>query len=66
MGLRRFSMSPAFVPTIKELVRCTDLSLAQQTAQRVLRLRTFRAVRRYLSQMTRRVCPNAAILDTRK
>jgi phosphoenolpyruvate-protein phosphotransferase len=66
MGLRRFSMSPAFVPTIKELVRCTDLSLAEQIAQRVLRLRTFKDVRRYLSQMTRKVCPNAASLDTRK
>jgi phosphoenolpyruvate-protein phosphotransferase (PTS system enzyme I) len=66
MGLRRFSMSPAFVPTIKELVRSTDLNLAKQVAQRVLRLRTFKDVRRYLSHMTRKVCPNAAILDTRK
>src|SRR5205085_10751198 len=29
MGLRRFSMSPAFVPSIKELVRRTQLERAR-------------------------------------
>jgi phosphoenolpyruvate-protein phosphotransferase len=66
MGLRRLSMSPAFVPTLKELVRSTDLALAEQTARKALRLRTFREVRRYLTHMTRKVCPNVAFLDTRK
>jgi phosphoenolpyruvate-protein phosphotransferase (PTS system enzyme I) len=66
MGLTRFSMSPAFVPTIKEVARCSARDLAEQTAVRVLRLRTFKQVRQYLTQMTRKVCPNAAILDTKK
>ena len=66
MGLRRVSMSPAFVPTIKELVRSTDLALAEKAARKVLRLRTFREVRRFLTRITRKVCPNVAFLDTRK
>jgi phosphoenolpyruvate-protein phosphotransferase (PTS system enzyme I) len=66
MGLRQLSMSPAFVPTLKELVRSTQLELAERTARKVLRLRTFREVRRFLTHMTRKVCPNVAFLDTRK
>jgi phosphotransferase system enzyme I (PtsI) len=66
MGLRRFSMSPAFVPTIKEVAHCCARELAEQIAARVLRLRTFKQVRQYLTQMTRKVCPSAAILDTKK
>jgi phosphoenolpyruvate-protein phosphotransferase len=66
MGLRRLSMSPAFVPTLKEMVRSTQLQLAQRTARKVLRLHTFREVRRFLTRMTRKVCPNVAFLDTRK
>jgi phosphotransferase system enzyme I (PtsI) len=65
MGLRRFSMSPAFVPTIKELVRCTSLAVAQQIAQRVLCLTTAGEVRGYLTRRLREICPKVAILDTR-
>jgi phosphoenolpyruvate-protein phosphotransferase (PTS system enzyme I) len=66
MGLRQLSMSPAFVPALKELVRSTDLALAAKTARKVLRLQTFREVRRYLSRVTRKICPNVAFLDTSK
>jgi phosphotransferase system enzyme I (PtsI) len=66
MGLRRLSMSPAFVPSIKELVRCTDLDLAEETSRKVLRLKTFGGVRRYLSRVARRVCPSVAFLDTQR
>jgi phosphoenolpyruvate-protein phosphotransferase len=66
MGLTRFSMSPAFVPTIKELARSATHEIATQTAARVVRLRTFKQVRTYLAEVTRRVCPNVTILDTKK
>jgi phosphoenolpyruvate-protein phosphotransferase len=66
MGLRRFSMSPAFVSTIKEAVRAVPLSDAQRVANRVMRLRTFRGVRGYLSRVVQRLCPSVAILDTKK
>jgi phosphotransferase system enzyme I (PtsI) len=66
MGLRRLSMSPAFVPTLKEVTRCSVLADARKVARRVLRLRTFNQVRNYLSRKTREMCPNVAFLDTRK
>ncbi|MBI3821161.1 MAG: phosphoenolpyruvate--protein phosphotransferase, partial [Planctomycetes bacterium] len=66
MGLRRFSMSPAFVPSIKEVARCTKLAIAEEIGQRVVRLRTFKQVRQYLTKMTQHVCPNVTFLDTKK
>jgi len=66
MGLRKLSMSPAFVPTIKEIIRCSTLETAESVAKRVLHLKTFRQVRRYLSRMTAQICPNIAAMDTRK
>jgi phosphotransferase system enzyme I (PtsI) len=66
MGLRRLSMSPAFVPPLKELVRCTSLPKAEQIARRVLRMKTAGEVRGYLTRRTREICPNVAFLDTTK
>lgn len=64
MGLRRMSMSPAFVPTIKELVRCTPRDVAEEIAAHVVRLRTFKQVRDYLSRKAKQVCPNVTFFDT--
>jgi phosphoenolpyruvate-protein phosphotransferase (PTS system enzyme I) len=66
MGLRRLSMSPAFVPSIKELVRSSRLDRAEDVAKRVLRMTTAGQVRGYLTRKTREVCPNVAYLDTTK
>jgi phosphoenolpyruvate-protein kinase (PTS system EI component) len=66
MGLRRFSMSPAFVPTIKEVVRTVPISRARRVARKVLRLRTFRGVREYLTRVAAKLCPNVSWSDTRK
>jgi phosphotransferase system enzyme I (PtsI) len=55
MGLRAFSMSPAFVPTVKELVRALDRATARAIAERVLQMRTHRL---------QQICPNVAIFDT--
>ena len=65
MGLRHFSMSPALVPPIKEMARHTPLPQARRIARNVLRLKTSRRVRNYLTRQARQICPNVALLDTR-
>jgi phosphotransferase system enzyme I (PtsI) len=66
MGLRRFSMSPGFVPTIKELIRATDLREAREIARRVLKLKTVGAIRGFLTRRTKEICASVAFLDLSK
>lgn len=66
MGLRRFSMSPAFVPPLKELTRRTSVQAARETAARVLEMRTIGEIRGYLTRKARKVWPNVGLLDTSK
>ncbi len=64
MGLTRASMSPAFVPTVKAMVRAITIPAARRAARRVLKMQTVGEVREYLSQQVRKMCPNVAKLDT--
>jgi phosphoenolpyruvate-protein phosphotransferase len=64
MGLRRFSMSPAFVPSIKELARRSTLALARECAEQVLRLKTTDEVRAYLTEKTQAICPESPLPET--
>jgi phosphoenolpyruvate-protein phosphotransferase len=66
MGLCRLSMSPAFVPSLKEMVRRSTQATAQKVARRVLHMKTFGEIRGYLTRKTRQVCPDVAFLDMRK
>ena len=65
MGMRRFSMSPAFIPTAKELVRSVKLPAATQAAEQVVRMKTATEVRDYLLRRVRQICPKVAKLDTK-
>jgi phosphoenolpyruvate-protein phosphotransferase len=64
MGLTRASMSPAFVPTVKEMVRAVTIPAARRAARKVLKMQTVGEVREYLSRQVRKICPNVAKLDT--
>ncbi len=64
MGLTRVSMSPAFVPTVKEMIRATNMTVARRTAKQVMTMQTVSEVRAYLSDQVRKICPNVAKLDT--
>ncbi|HEV3146077.1 MAG TPA: phosphoenolpyruvate--protein phosphotransferase [Gemmataceae bacterium] len=64
MGLRSFSMSPAFVPSIKALAQCVDSGRARESAEKVLKMRTVGEVRGYLTERVQKFCPNVAFLDT--
>jgi phosphoenolpyruvate-protein kinase (PTS system EI component) len=63
MGLRSLSMSPAFVPSIKEIIRRTSQSISQKIAERVLSMRTLGEVRGYLTRQVRHLWPNVTLLD---
>jgi phosphotransferase system enzyme I (PtsI) len=64
MGLRSFSMSPAFVPVIKELVSHLTVGHTEQILQRVLRMTTSAQIIRYMAQQLAEICPNMKILDS--
>jgi phosphotransferase system enzyme I (PtsI) len=64
MGLRSFSMSPAFVPSIKELASHLTIPAAEQILRRAMTYKTTVEVKRYLSKQLKQIAPNLAILDT--
>jgi phosphoenolpyruvate-protein phosphotransferase len=66
LGLRRLSMSPALVPTIKELVRLVTQRQCQEVFDEILRMRTSDEIIAHLTRKTRELWPEVALLDTRE
>ncbi len=64
MGLRSFSMSPSFVPSIKELASHVHQSHAEWVLQRAMKLKTTEQVKRFMSAQVKQLAPNLALLDT--
>ncbi|MDG2470639.1 MAG: phosphoenolpyruvate--protein phosphotransferase [Pirellulaceae bacterium] len=64
MGLKKFSMSPAFIPTIKELAKVISRAEAAQILQNALKLKTTSQVQRYMAGQLQRLAPKFTILDT--
>jgi phosphotransferase system enzyme I (PtsI) len=64
MGLRSFSMSPAFIPTIKELIAHLTQAKAEKILERALKLKTTAQVIRYMEEQVAHVAPNVKMLDT--
>jgi phosphotransferase system enzyme I (PtsI) len=60
MGLRRFSMSPAFIPTIKELAAHVSLPMAQTLLKKSLKQKTTVKVKRMITKELLRIAPNLA------
>lgn len=65
MGLERLSMSPALVPTIKELVARVSRADASALLQEALRLKTTTEVRQLARRFVEDVAPNLDPLVTR-
>ncbi|OYV81736.1 MAG: hypothetical protein B7Z73_17730 [Planctomycetia bacterium 21-64-5] len=63
MGLRSFSMSPAFLPPIKNLVRRISQPIACSIAESVLQMKTSEQIREFLTAEVRRIWPEATLLD---
>ena len=64
MGLRSFSMSPAFIPSVKNLAAHVTIAEAEQILRRALELKTNTQLRGYLSDELERIAPNLKLLDT--
>jgi phosphotransferase system enzyme I (PtsI) len=64
MGLRQFSMSPAFVPTIKQLAAKISQNAAETILRRTLKLKTTAEVKRFMARQIKQIAPDLAILDT--
>lgn len=63
MGLRSFSMSPAFVPYIKEFAASISISAASDLVHDTRRLKTTARVRRFLTDRLRELFPDFERID---
>ena len=64
MGLRSFSMSPAFIPSMKELAAHLTEETPGMILRKALTLRTTAAVKRFMAEQLGRIAPNLRMLDT--
>ncbi len=64
LGLRRFSMSPAFVPTIKALLGAVTIAQAERFAHQVLQLKTSEEIRAYLTGRLHEVSSLLEVFDS--
>lgn len=64
MGLRKFSMSPAFVPSIKQLAAQITVTEAEQILEAVLKFKTTAQVSKFMARQIERVAPKLSILDS--
>jgi phosphoenolpyruvate-protein phosphotransferase len=63
MGLRRLSMSGAAIPSMKELIRRTNLAQAQEITRQVLTMHTMDQIRGFLTSKAKEIWPNVTLLD---
>jgi len=64
MGLRWFSMSPALIPTIKDLAAHVTVERARDIVDDVMRLTTTAKVIRHLNDRLHELAPNLELLET--
>lgn len=63
MGVRSFSMSPAFIPFLKEFAKHLSLADAVRIWQQALTLHTTKKVTRYLTEQLKRLSPAFSKFD---
>lgn len=64
MGLRRFSMSPAFIPSIKQLASQVTVTEARQILHEALKRKTTAEIKRLLARELERIAPNLRLMLT--
>jgi phosphotransferase system enzyme I (PtsI) len=63
MGLTSFSMSPAFVPSIKRLASLVSVDQARSIFRRASELRTTKNVNRFLHAELKKIAPDLAAME---
>ena len=63
LGLRKFSMSPAFVPAIKNLLSQVTTSQAERFAHHVLQFKTSEEIRHYMSDRLHEIAADLQLFD---
>jgi phosphotransferase system enzyme I (PtsI) len=64
MGLRRFSMSPAFVPSIKQLASQLSIEEAEQIVSSVMKFKTTAQVKKFMSRVIEQIAPDLKMLSS--
>ena len=64
MGLRRFSMSPAFVPSIKRLASSISIDEAEQIVASVMKFKTTAQVKKFLARAIEQIAPDLKMLSS--
>jgi phosphotransferase system enzyme I (PtsI) len=64
MGLRSYSMSPAFIPSIKELTSHLTQERAAKILRKALALKTTTQVVRFMGEQIEQLAPNLKLLNT--
>ena len=64
MGLRSFSMSPAFIPMIKDLTKHLTRKRAEKILRRALTIKTTAGVQRFMAAQIAEIAPNLKPLDS--
>ena len=62
MGLRRFSMSPAFIPSIKQLASQITIAESEQIVASVMQFKTTAQVKKFMTRMIEQIAPNLKML----
>ena len=62
MGLRRFSMSLAFVPSIKQLASQISVEEAEQIVASVMKFKTTAQVKKFMTRVIEQIAPNLKML----
>lgn len=64
MGLRRFSMSPAFIPSIKRLASQISIEEAERIVSAVMKFKTTAQVNKFMARLIERIAPDLKLLST--
>ncbi len=64
MGLRSFSMSPAFVPSVKDLASHITTQQAREILDHALRMTTIIRIKHFMRDQLAKIAPNLSLLDS--